>query len=479
MKYSESLLIKILYFVICPAVFISYLFESFSTDVKTFFGAAFLTDAMGGIDQAWEIKPPGNRVLFYLLSKLPGTGLDFQIIVKVVCGIFALVIIYYFSKSISERIKTDFAFVFILSFLAIFAASDYMILQPEWSSALIVMLMTALLLSDKYYLTILSGFLCLPLLLLKGITIILILIVFGIVHLLTNRELSEDILFFVGAFIGAICFFGLELTIFPNMISDMFLSVVLSHVTMFGPLFRAETALVTIMLVVFFAPIIIIGGLLFFNILFFEREKLSLINLFWFSVMWAATCIIVVIQSEPFMYIAYPLIIPSIITICYYGKILKMKKGFFYSVIIAILIMWACFVAGWGGTVHFSKAQYWENHDAEAKMLNSRFNLTSQPTLLYLDPSYASWYFKAPSASRYITPLPIQRDASDWNIEGLKEYQQNLKDILNYSGEYIVSGNGWFFENITADKERILEKLNTSYELQYSSDSWNVYHKNQ
>ena len=471
----KDLFQKIIYFILCPIILIDFLFEPFIGDVRIFFGTAFMTDAMGGIDAAWELKPPGNRVLFYLLSKLPGTGLQFEIAVKCVCAVVAILIIWYFAKQVSEKYTVDYDIVFILSFLSVFAISDYVMLETEWFCLLLMMLMIGLWLEEKYWCWFIVGCLSLPLILLKGISILFLGTVFAIVHLIDKRGFTQDLVFWEGCVCGAIGFFALWLTIFPHMIADFFLSAATNFAELTPILYRLLDFPTTFMAAGLDIPVLICGILAaFFVLIYFLLNDTR--ATFWLALAWFFPCLSIFLQGEFYYYQYLPLVIPAIFTILYVSKQPgKWKAAWFYCLIIAMII-WPVTATGWSAMIGDYRFTYWAQHDAEANMLNAEYNLSGQPQILYLDPGYFSYYIRTPNAGRYTYPLPVERAMPNWNLSGYPGYQENLHDILNYNGEYIVSLDWWVFENMTPDKQLIQEKLNDSYNRVFI-DYWSIWQR--
>jgi hypothetical protein len=464
----------ILYFLVCPFVLISYLLEPFTGDVKIYLGTALQTDKLGGIDQAWEIKPPGNRILFYLLSKIPGEALQYQILCKAIVAIVAIAIIYYFAKNVSKRMDIEHDAVFILSFLAFFAISDYVMLEVEWFCVLIMMLMMGLYLSDNEDLMFLAGVVVLPLFLMKGISILFAGTVFALVFFITKRRFTfrGEMPFILGCVVAGFGFVVLQLTLFPHMIQDMLLSSAISHVTLFNPILRIFNFVYFVSLGYWFIPVLAIGFTTFL-VVYYHDALNNTRQFLWLALAWLFPCIMIFAQGEMFQYHFAPMIVPSIITILYFIKQPYTWGNTFYSAVALMLLLWVVFAVGWGAVVSGYHYAYWEQRDSEALAVDSELNLSGQSHLLYLDPGDAIWYFRSTSASRYTCALPVQRDSDVWDMKGYPAYSENYNDIMNYSGKYIVS-TPWFFQNMTTDKERIVMKMKSEYVEKYNG-TWQIW----
>ncbi len=465
-----------LYLILCPIVLVSYLLERFTDDVRIYLGVGFITDKMGGVDNAWEIKPPGNRFLFETLSHIPGDGLQYQILLKAIVAIAAILIIWYFAKQVSDKTGADFDVVFILSFLSVFAIADYVLLEVEWFCVLITMLMIGLYLSDHTLLWEIAGILALPLFLMKGISIVFVITAFAIVHLLDNRQFTDDLAFYAGLMWAGIGFVVLQLTIFPHMVPDMILSAQLSHVAQMDLYTRIITFVTMAMTAYWYIPVIAVGIALLLGVYYYDVLKHPR-SFLWLLLAWASAAALPFIQGEFFQYQFAGFIIPSVITIIWFMQLDTGWKHVFPAVICLILFMWIFYAAGWGYAMSGYHNTYWDNRESEALALNEKYNLSNQGSILFLDPGDAPYYFRSVSASRYICPMPVQRDSPGWQTNNTQAYNETYRDIMRYNGSYIVGLDWWFFQNMTADKQAIRDKIDAGYTLVHNG-SWTVFQKN-
>ena len=466
---------KIFYFIFCPLVLISFLLEPFIDDIRVYLGVGFITDKMGGIDRAWEIKPPGNRLIFYLLSKLPGTGLQYQIVVKAVCVIIAIVIIWYFARQIAKAWKVNFDIVFILSFVSVFCVSDYVQLETEWFCVLLIMLMIGLWLEENPMLWILSGFLCLPLILLKGVSIVLIGTVWATVRFIQGCDIKRDLAWLDGAIAGAIGFFLLGITVWPHMFSDAFLSSALSPTQSISLLYRFEDIVPSLFVASLTVPMLFCGIVALILYCFYIVYK-DAKGMFWIGIMWFFALLMSFIQGELYYYHVLPVIIQGIITILYIHKQSGNWKAIWFPMACIMVAMWILFAAGWSPFIHGERYQYWADRQNEATAIDNTFNLSSQPELLYLDVGDAQWYFRSKSASRFTYAFPVIRDNWTCNLSQYQGYRENYHDIIDYRGEYIISNQWYLFRNMTPDKQNIKNMLNDEYNLAYGG-YWEIWQR--
>jgi hypothetical protein len=471
-KYARSFL----YFVLCPLILISYLLERFTGDVRIYLGTGMITDMMGGLDAAWEIKPPGNRLLFYVLSKFPGDSFQFQILTKAAVAVITICIIYYFAKQLSENTTISFDKIFLITFISIFAVSDYFLFETEWFATILVLLMIGLYLSKDPVLWFIAGFLCLPLLLLKGITVVLIGIVIASVCLFTKREgILSGLTFVEGGLLGIAALPLLQFLYFPHLLSDFILSSALSHASQMDLIQRCINWINFGMTTYWYAPVVAIGIAFLFAIYYYDCLQHPK-RFLWLLFAWVCAGSIAFIQGEFFWYHFTPLIIPAILTIVYFMELDTGWKYTFYVTVALLVGMWIFYAAGWGFALAGFHNTYWDGRDSEASDLNLKYNLSGQPSLLYLDPGDAVWYFHAKSASRYTCPLPVQRDSLNWSMSSYLDYKENYADIVGYNGKYIVSSDKWFFQNMTQDKQRIRDKIDLDY-VKVDNGTWEIYER--
>jgi hypothetical protein len=127
---------------------------------------------------------------------------------------------------------------------------------------------------------------------------------------------------------------------------------------------------------------------------------------------------------------------------------------------------------------------FWHQKETNADLINSKFDLINQSSILYLDPGDAVYYFHANSSCHYITPMPVERnDYAKWNISYLPQFKETKDCILRYQGEYIISdinngdGKNYYGYGIINEPE-IMNMLHRNYTM-VESLSWEIYQKNQ
>ena len=135
------------------------------------------------------------------------------------------------------------------------------------------------------------------------------------------------------------------------------------------------------------------------------------------------------------------------------------------------------------GYLTSAEIKFWNGKEPHADAINAQYYLDKEPSLLYLDPGDAPYFFRSNSSCRYICPLPVQRDAPEWNLTMNSDYQEEYNCIMAYTGKYIVydisnHNDGtvdWFKANFS-HRLPITAKIQNEYELVYSG-GWEIYQR--
>jgi hypothetical protein len=484
MKLSIGLFIKVFYFVISPLILISYLLEPWTDDIRIYLGAAKVTALTSGfplsLDAVWESRFVGHRFLYYILNLVtPFSGWLYSIWMKALVAIVTFIILYYFSKRVSDKMQISFHYPFILGILGLFAINNFIIFSAEYFSVVIAMLMLTLLLDDREWCQRLSGLLVLPLLILKGLPVMLVLIVILAIAMLVpdyKDRLMESILSLPLVFVSLLVI----ILYFPHFISDIFLITKLAHLTMLDPLLVIQYFFKYGIGVIGFVPLILIGAFMLFMIVAtFEKDhdyefKRHVRDFGLLLAMWLVAAVYVLFLSEFFYYHYYLMLIPAILTICYFLRLYDNHQSAFMVIVISVLIIFAAVVSGWSWGLSFKGYAHWSERDAIAADILSRYDLLDQPTTLFLDYGSAAYYFPTKSECRYVGALPYLRHTKDWDLRGTSEYWEMNNCSLNYTGKYIITEN-WFDWNSSILYE-MTDKLNKEYTKVYSNN-WDIYQR--
>jgi hypothetical protein len=157
-----------------------------------------------------------------------------------------------------------------------------------------------------------------------------------------------------------------------------------------------------------------------------------------------------------------------------------MKKLIPAAIIFVILVHISLFsIYGWYDKY---ESQFYESRSATANMLDKEFNLSKQPSLLYLEPGDAAYFFHANSSCRMVAPLVLVRYRDNWNTTNLPQYWEEYNCIANYHGKYIVMELGgdvsmdWFGDNQTVRKP-LMDFIKGNYTV-VANKAWRIWERN-
>ena len=473
MNFPKDIFLKLVYYLVCPLLLLSYLLEPFTSDVRIYLGAAKVTALTPGfpmnLDSVWESRFVGHRFLYYILNLLdPFTGWMYSIWMKFIVSVVTIVILYYFSKRISERMQVPIHYPFVLGYLGLFAVNNLIIFSAEYHAVVIGMLILTLLLDTRKLSWQISGLLILPLLLMKGLPVLIVLVVILAVVMLVpdyrSRFYSALIsLPVVGVVVLAVVLY------FPHFISDIFLLTRLGHLNHLSVIQIIESFFYWGIGVIGFAPLIIVSVFVSFLLLsVVTKDHVRDIKVL--VAMWLVAAVYTVIISEFFYYHYYLMLIPALLTICYFLKIVSSHWLAFVSIIVLVLVIYAGVVSGWSVGLAFKGYAHWSERESSAADIISRYDVLSQPVTLYLNDGEAAYYMSTKSACRYVGSLP-----PIWNLSGTDTYWEMRNCSLEYTGKYVVVFPLWVDLNVTTHSE-LSDKINTEYTKVYSN-YWDVYQR--
>ena len=487
---------RILYFVFFPIVAIGSILSPLTNDVRIFYGVEHLSykyfSFPHGISYVWEIKPIMSHVFNFILVTFTCALVPFsdhymqEIIIKTVAVGIAILASWLFARNIL-KIK----YSFLLCFLSFFACLNLNVLQMEWLGVAFAMIACALFVEENKQWHYVAGALLILILLLKGTTGSLIVSVICIVLIFQKR--IDWVRGGIGFVATGLLFFISSQTIWPEMLPDIFLSPVLSHVgeySMVGQVY--VVAIATAITMAIYVPTIGLGltyGAVWIkNNIHDVRAKLLIIC--WITlggVMWA--------QSESFAYQFFPFLLPAIVGLVLYQKETPEKRpnkklkreNIIAASIVVLFAMWCILYSPqpiWGLEQNYGVQElkmnnlFWSNSNA----IEAKFNLSKEKTILYLDTGSAPYYFGVNTSCRYVAPLILQRaNPGRLIVSNLTQYKTAYECVMQYDGKFILAdgviGNddGWFGTD-SAEKKAIVNKINTEYNSVFSG-AWQIYQR--
>jgi hypothetical protein len=475
----------ILYYIILPFAGISFILTDLTNDTRIFIGADAIADNFYslpyGWDAAYEVKPIGNRIINWILYKVANTFVpfvsnhytEFGWVVKATALIILIVCCYYVSR------KMVFPYAFPFLFLSFVCMANFGILMSEWFAVLFSLVAIALCMEFEPEHTFVAGALCIGIALLKSITGLMVIPIICAVYLLHKRFAWKD--FIEGYLLAGVAFLIMCATVWPFSIGDMLMSSKIAHVGMYGyqTLFawfwftQAQSIFPLIMWV--YLPIVIIGCVcagyvLVKGLIKSEYQKMGV-----FCLMWLVPITIVFVQSEFIVYHYLLMALPAIVTMVMLAK----KPWVIPSTITLMLISFITINSVFGSFTAYEYT-FWHQKETNADAIMANVtDLMQQPSLLYLDPGDAPYYFHANSSCHYITPMPVERNKPGWDLTYLPQYKETYNCIVGYQGKYIISDlkdKSQYFGAGILNNKTIMDMIERNY-TRVESQSWDVYKK--
>lgn len=434
--FPEYLLLLLTFF-----ISIIYVVTPFCDDVRTFFAAARLVDFSGGVDQSWEIKPIGNRMVIYAIYRIAqgGDGLipqHFEFLAKItylVAIVLAVWLLIRNERFAGHRITYASAIL-----LSIVTESYFFAMQVEDTANIILIISIALALSEDWRMWVLSGAVLAFLLPLKGITILLALMVPILFY-----EDRDRIIAMAEGFIPAATVAGmLWLFYLPNGLPDLLSAMAFQGVGL--SLSNVYNVFYYLPRVLPYYPLLTAGIISLFFVGRSERIRCGLFYLVAISV--------VAIQGGGFSTYHY-----LVLTIPMLYSMYLVRDRIPALLVASIVVTFVAFqfVIPTGDlnlNIPSNMASSEKSWTTFAETYE-RYNLSSEPEILYLDDGLATYYFGRPSHSRYFTNLPLERT----RVFNTPLYNRSIEEVSEYNGEYIVVAPS-FIKNPRPDYHLVFDR---------------------
>jgi hypothetical protein len=499
-KTSLSGLVFIAATLVLPlAVIYSFLTMPLTDDVRVFIGAAHQAALTGlpfplNIDSAWELKPLGNRALWYAITKisdfaspLVGTyGIQF------IALIFAAVSSSLLTMQIKKYLQGNPDLIYIVVFLALLTPYNLFLMQAEWWALVFAYVVLYLLLKETPTSLIFAGILSVFIAFLKLSTLLLVPAIFVAYLLIAGYSRKETIkntvLYFTGLVTGSFIALFWLLSL-PNALPDIFFSINVAHASR-GVVFSSFDGIVYLIYYGFqqivSLPILAAGllcclGMTCICIMLWinagNQRKEAALHMVLFLSLWIFPIISVFIQGEFFAYQYMVLALPCVVSIVLLGNLLtENQRGWMYLAIIAsIAAFWLLHCSVWSDNYPAQEA-FWNKIDNDTAMLNEKYQLSGQPSLLYLTSADAPYWFDVPGACRQTGSLPIM-----YNMTGVKEYNETVNCIKNYQGEYVIALHEMGSTLPVVTGQVVAEEMPGKYLPNYTeveqTQNWDIYRR--
>ena len=482
-----------IYLLLLPFVGISFILTNLTNDTRIFLGASSVANNYYqlpfGWDAAYEVKPIGNRILNWVFYKVADTFVPMIHNYYVPFGWFvkftALVILVICCLYIASRIKFPYAFPIL--FCAFACQANFGIMMSEWFSVLFSLVAVAMCFEKNKNWMILAGVIMLGVGLLKSITVLMVIPSICAVYMLGGTiEWKRAI----GGYLAAgFAFLALCFTVWPYSIGDMIMSRLIAHAGMYGFKTMATYFWITQneilwglpVVMSMYIPILVVGFLAALWCLgkYIVKKDNRMILLI--IGIWIIPIIIVFVQSEYIVYHYIVCVLPAIVSLILLLRSSRRKYQFLAASAVYVLMGYLLINSAFGSFTLYEYT-FWHQKETNADLINSKFDLINQSSILYLDPGDAVYYFHANSSCHYITPMPVERnDYVKWNISYLPQFKETKDCILRYQGEYIISdinngdGKDYYGYGIINEPE-IMDMIHRNYTM-VESLSWEIYQK--
>jgi len=440
------------------AVICSFVNMPLTDDVKVFIGAAYQSEMnnlpfLHGIDAAWELKPIGNRILWRVISTAAdwvnstaniNTGVQF---VSILIAIWASILL---AGAVSKHISGNRDFIFLALFLALITPFNLCLMQAEWWAVLLSYAALWLLLKETPTSMALAGILTIFIASLKLSTVLLIPTIFVAYLMIAGYEyrnvVRQSLPYLLGVISGGLVGVWWALYL-PNVIPDALFSMSVAH-TSRGASFSLVDGIGYLINYAYMQvpsiPILLVGiacggGLVLICTMIWinaEDKKEPTIHMMLLGLLWIMPLASIFIQGEFFAYHYTVLIFPSVVSLLLLANVISeehLRTILFVVVFVLVGLLWILHCSIWSPNYPAQQA-FWDKIDSDAKILEEKYDLSNQSSLLFMTNANAPYWFRSPSACRQIGSLPII-----YNMTDTKEYYETEECIQKYRGEFVIA----------------------------------------
>lgn len=448
------------------AALLSFVSVDLTDDVKVFLGAAKHANVLAqethnplyGLGESWELKPAGNRVLYFAvvaLGNLSGIPLDILLKLVAMCTLVVTASIFSFETAIKifRGSLLDADVVFGLVILSMLLVVNLFFMQAEWWAVILSFLVLSMLMfsarHESYGMAGAAGFVSVFIVLLKMSTLALIPAVFAAYILLNEGWVRREIIvsWIIGFVSGCVSAAIWMVFLIPHGIQDMILSVQLAHAAKGVQIPLADGINYLVYYSVnhsLLAPITMFGmasllcllSLLLIiwkydeNLLYNRAEKSAVL----LAALWGAPLLSILAQNEFFSYHYVVMIFPAVITIIVLFKEATTQTMRVSGVTISLAVVfcaWVLIGSMWSAQ-YAQQDEFWKGTEADSLHFQEKYDLTGE--VLYLDIASAAYYLDARPACRMVGSLPVER-----GLLGSDEYWDTVNCIRSYQGKYAIA----------------------------------------
>lgn len=450
----------------------------------------------------------------------------------IVIGFVVMVLITRFVGQGTQISSDSWSHSRVLAVISILAVSYYVILQPEWFASLLLLIAIGLTVSESPFSALAAGLVASILFPLKGVTVLLVPIVPAAWALVGLDWRPRSKPFLVGLSFGialTIMFF----MVFPQSWRDLVDATAYQNsVGNFAPIRRVlRTIGVGFGGAMTHVPMLYVGLECTVLVVMAGVARRSLSDSLLLIAAWGCAIAAVVIQGKWFDYHYAVAIVPALLSIGVWcsgrysdwraslstkrewiliglaflanlvfsvitwryapsqremipwalgattvicGCLLRCHRFFASRKIMPItalvltVVGWSVFSAPWTGRAR-SAAAAGEEQMKVFLGLDQRYELSREPSLLYLECGQASYYLGVSSALRWFYPVPLQRVHSNPSLFSSDVHLRATNGLVGYTGRFVIVDETWMryaAEHVPA----MNKKLDAEYEQVWAGD---------
>jgi len=454
-----------------------YLFIPFTNDVMVSFGATFQADYYGNwfenVNKSWNIRGFFYKHILYFYAQAYFLFFEnlhytfFPIFIKTLHLSILSISVYFGLKQARlffSAHNINYLHVFYTYLFVLLTSSHFIILQAEEFSLALVLVMFGLSFSEAKWKNYLSAFFLLPLIGLKGITILYAsyLGFFMLFLLYKNQEKGKVIRFFTSYIFMSLIITALYFTVLKFELNDLISATYFQK--SFQMSFNSILSVIKIYIIaIFHIPALILMAYLVLTFILKRTKEFE--KIIFLAMLLTIPMSVIVFQNKFFPY-HYVIFLPIFLFMIFFlypkinYKILFLL--FFFTFLFRFIpdkfIPDLPYLRH--ANLHYFNSIYQTKKKNYTHLANSV--LQKNETILFLSDGTPNYFITNKSYSRYFYPLPVQRIKMNAKLKYTEVYAKTYEEILNYKGKHILLQPNWFDMNLFSE---IDNKLKIEYTL--------------
>ena len=483
---QNNLLINGTIIILILCLFYNSLLVHLNGNILACFGGIFQTDFLSNfpddVYNSWNLRGIGYKIILYFFYKLYNflfTEWDYTLFEKFTKFTYYVILFflsYFFLvglKPFFKKYNFNFIRVFLCAILLFLLATHRQSMEAEEIAVIITLGMFSFSISDNKNLNMLSGLFIPILFSLKAVTIVFAGFPFIAVLFFFKDDRTKIYRFLISGVTFTLLSIALWFIFLPGELAD------LKEATNYQSSFKFKVT--TIPLLVFFGvknlsclSNLILPYLLIVVALFVALKSRNVRSISFIILTTILPSFYIIIQHRWFPYHYIIFLLTSFISIFYLSSVISktiLNRVITTGVIAACLIYFITniipaykkilFMDPYCNNCNYNKT-YYEEYNQKFSLMSEKYDLLSQPHILFLTSGKASYFIKTKSYLRQTYPLSLQRVDVNPAIKKTKSYHTALNRSLNYSGDYIIIDREWFNLEIIHTLD---DKIKAEYEL--------------